>query len=255
MVRLIDDQPDAFAYRSFGRRVFFTGLLIAAIYGMAGTIVLQESEAIMRQTGMDSEGIEGQVTGAVVFVMIVFVPLAASMLMLVNFLSRSFRKLDVEQGLPLTMLTVSRLVFIAAIIVALAPLGLAIDAPITAIKFYQNQFMTWFFTLVGIGLALVLLAPVRQLQLRTRKPLWIPALGGVFAAGYLVWMAHSPAWDISVFQLSQENLATVKEFRTSFTSTMLACAGAILLCCWTVKRNAASILARQKTHFFTQVGR
>jgi len=187
--------------------------------------------------------------------MIVFVPLAASMLMLVNFLSRSFGKLEVEQGLPLTMLTASRLVFIAAIIVALAPMGLAIDAPITAIKFYQNQFMTWFFTLVGIGLALVLLAPVRQLQLRTRKPLWTPALGGVFAAGYLVWMAHSPAWDISVFQLSQENLATVKEFRTSFTSTMLACAGAILLCCWTVKRNAASILARQKTHFFTQVGR
>ena len=33
------------------------------------------------------------------------------------------------------------------------------------------------------------------------------------------------------------------------------CAGAILLCCWTVKRNAGSILARQKTHFFTQVGR
>jgi hypothetical protein len=235
--------------------VFFTGLLIAAIYGAAGTIVLQESEAIMRQTGMDSEGIGGQVTGAVVFVMIVFVPLAASMLMLVNFLSRSFGKLEIEQGLPQTMLTAARLVFIAAIIVALAPMGLAIDAPITAIKFYQNHFMTWFFTLVGIGLALVLLAPVRQLQLRTRKPLWIPALGGVFAAGYLVWMAHSPAWDISVFQLSQENLATVKEFRTSFTSTMLACAGAILLCCWTVKRNAASILARQKTHFFTQVGR
>ena len=255
MVRLIDDQPDAFAYRSFGQRVFFTGLLIAAIYVASGTIVLQESEAIMHQTGMDSEGIGGQVTGAVVFVMIVFVPLAASMLMLVNFLSRSFVKLEVEQGLPLTMLTASRLVFIAAIIVALAPMGLAIDAPITAIKFYQNQFMTWFFTLVGIGLALVLLAPVRQLQLRTRKPLWTPALGGVFAAGYLVWMAHSPAWDISVFQLSQENLAAVKEFRTSFTATMLACAGAILLCCWTVRRNAGSILARQKAHFFTQVGR
>ena len=115
--------------------------------------------------------------------------------------------------------------------------------------------MTWFFTLVGIGLALVLLAPVRQLQLRTRQPLWTPALAGAFAAGYLVWMAHSPAWDISVFQLSQENLAAVKEFRTSFTATMLTCAGAILLCCWTVKRNAGSILARQKAHFFTQVGR
>ena len=255
MVRLIDDQPDAFAYRSFGRRVFFTGLLVAAVYGAAGTIVMQESEAIMRQTGMNSEGIEGQVTGAVVFVIIVFAPLAASMLLLVDFLRRAFGRLEVEQGLPLAMLTASRLMFIAAIIVALAPLGLAIDAPITAINFYQDQFMTWFFTLIGIGLALVLLAPVRQLQLRTRKTLWTPALAGVFAAGYLVWMAHSPAWDISVFQLSQENIAAVKEFRTSFTATMLACAGAILLCCCTVKRNAGSILARQKAHFFTQVGR
>ena len=255
MVRLIDDQPDAFAYRSFGRRVLFTGLLVAAVYGAAGTIVMQESEAIMRQTGMDSEGIEGQVTGAVVFVIIVFTPLAGSMLLLVDFLRRAFGRLEVEQGLPLAMLTASRLVFIAAIIVALAPLGLAIDAPITAINFYQERFMTWFFTLIGIGLALVLLAPVRQLQLRTRKTLWTPALAGAFAAGYLVWMAHSPAWDISVFQLSQENLAAVKEFRTSFTATMLTCAGAILLCCWTVKRNAGSILARQKAHFFTQVGR
>ena len=160
MVRLIDDQPDAFAYRSFGRRVLFTGLLVAAVYGAAGTIVMQESEAIMRQTGMDSEGIEGQVTGAVVFVIIVFTPLAGSMLLLVHFLRHAFGRLEVEQGLPLAMLTASRLVFIAAIIVALVPLGLAIDAPITAINFYQERFMSWFFTLVGIGLALVLLALV-----------------------------------------------------------------------------------------------
>ena len=255
MVRLIDDQPDAFAYRSFGRRVLFTGLLVAAVYGAAGTIVMQESEAIMRQTGMDSEGIEGQVTGAVVFVIIVFTPLAGSMLLLVDFLRRAFGRLEVEQGLPLAMLTASRLVFIAAIIVALAPLGLAIDAPVTAINFYQERFMSWFFTLVGIGLALVLLAPVQQLQLRTGRLLWVPALAGAFAAGYLVWMAHSPAWDISVFQLSQENLDAVKEFRTSFTFTMLTCAAAIMTWSWTISRNASSILVRQKAHFFTQLGR
>ncbi|MCS5524979.1 MAG: hypothetical protein NZ782_00650 [Candidatus Poseidoniia archaeon] len=255
MVRLINEQPDAFAYRLFGRRVMFTGLLVAAIYAAAGTIVLQESEAIMRQTGMDSEGLTGQITGAIVFVMIVFVPLAGSMMLLTQLLSRALGKLEVEQGLPLAMLTASRLVFIAAIIVALAPLGLAIDAPITAINFYQERFMTWFFTLVGIGLALALLAPVRQLQLRTGRLLWVPALAGAFAAGYLVWMAHSPAWDISVFQLSQENLDAVKEFRTSFTFTMLTCAAAIMTWSWTISRNASSILVRQKAHFFTQLGR
>ena len=233
----------------------FTGLLVAVIYAAAGTIVLQESEAIMRQTGMDSEGLTGQITGAIVFVMIVFVPLAGSMLLLTQLISRALGKLEVEQGLPLAMLTASRLVFIAAIIVALAPLGLAIDAPVTAINFYQERFMSWFFTLVGIGLALVLLAPVQQLQLRTGRLLWVPALVGAFAAGYLVWMAHSPAWDISVFQLSQENLDAVKEFRTSFTFTMLTCAAAIMTWSWTISRNASSILVRQKAHFFTQLGR
>ncbi len=255
MVRLIEDQPDAFTYRAFGRRIFFTGLLVAATYVAAGTIVLQESEAIMRQTGMDSEGIVGQITGAMVFVMIVFAPLALSMFLLIRLIRRAFGQLEVERGLPLTMLTLSRLAFMAAITVAFAPMGLAIDAPVTAINFYQERFMTWFFTLVGIGLALVLLAPVRQLQLRTGRLQWVPALAGAFAAGYLVWMAHSSAWDISVFQLSQENLDAVKEFRTSFTFTMLTCAAAIMTWSWTISRNASSILVRQKAHFFTQLGR
>ena len=104
MVRLIEDQPDAFTYRAFGRRIFFTGLLVAATYVAAGTIVLQKSEAIMRQTGMDSEGIVGQITGAMVFVMIVFAPLALSMFLLIRLIRRAFRQLEVERGRPLTML-------------------------------------------------------------------------------------------------------------------------------------------------------
>jgi len=262
MVRLIENQADAYVYRRFGRRIFLTGLLVAAFYGASGTIIIANSQAIVDETGMGGGGITGQLMGTIAFIAVVFVPLASGTIWLSRILKRAFKKMDAKRGTPMALLALARIVFLIAVAVAIAPIGLVMEAPATVISFYQEDFLRYFFSLLGVGLALVLLAPVIQLRRRTHsRALLVAAVLALGASGLLVFQANSAVWSVSIFEMAKDpddlddaEVDEINVFLQSYTTTMGITAGAIFLSCWIMARNASSILRRQHAHFFTQLG-
>ncbi len=262
MVRLIENQADAYVYRRFGRRIFLTGLLVAAFYGASGTIIIANSQAIVDQTGMGGGGITGQLMGTIAFIAVVFIPLATGTIWLSRILKRAFKKMDAKRGTPMALLALARIIFLVAVAVAIAPIGLVMEAPATVITFYQEDFLKYFFSLLGVGLALVLLAPVVQLRRRTHsRALNIAAILALGAAGLLIFQANSAVWSVSIFEmakdpddLDEDETRDIDSFKDSYATTLALTAGAIFLACWIMARNASSILRRQRAHFFTQLG-
>ena len=262
MVRFVRDQPDAYIYSSFGTRIFIAGFLLALLYVGQGLLVYTSTDKILSLSsllGKDSSGdLMGQLTGGIVLLTAVFVPLASSTMAISRWvLKRTYKKLEkmeIDSNRSQFLLLLARFFFLGCIVSAYAPVPMVLESvmaggfPSSSVNYYQTKFMRLFFTFFGIALFLTVISPVAQLYRRTQSRSLL--LAGLLATGVgaiLIYMGNGD-WNVSIFKLNTQ------EFKSSFGTIMMICGGCIFFCFWIVARNAKSILKYQRLHFVMKLG-
>ena len=210
--------------------------------------------------GSDLSGVPviGDLVNAIVFISALFLPLTAGTMIVSHFiLKRTYKKLeqlDVDSKRALMLIVLSRIPILGCSVVTFVPIVLVVEAamnggmPGSVIGFYQTSYMTFFFSLFGIGTFLVLISPIVQLYRRTEnRSLIFAGLLTFTSCSTIIYMANGQ-WDMSIFNL------TSREFTSSFGTVMFLCGICIFTSFWIVSRNAKSILRYQKLHFTMRLG-
>ena len=262
MVRFVKDQPDAYIYSSFGSRIFVGGLLIAILYFAVGFVAYFYADEVMSlyTTFADIPDLPliGDLLKAIVFISVLFLPLASIVVLISRFiLRRTYKKLEqlkVDSKNSQLLLTISRFLFIGCAVVTFVPLVMVAESFMTGglsgsiIGYYQTTYMSLYFTLLGLSLFLVLISPVIQLYGRTKsRSLIFAGFLSFLACSTIIYMANGQ-WNVSIMDLTE------REFKSSFGSVMIMCGICIFISFWIVSRNAKSILRYQKLHFTMRLG-
>jgi hypothetical protein len=264
MVRFVKDQPDAYIYSSFGSRMFVAGFLLTLVFILEAIAVYMFSEVILEMAGsrvgflMKVPLISMALTG-IIYITTMFMPIVgATTLISLLVLKRTYKKLeklDVNSKNSQTLIMLARIVFIAAGLATYAPLFMIFEAminqtiPVSSINYFQTQYMSLFFTLVGIGLFLTLISPIVQLYGRTKsRSLIFSGLLAFMLCSTIIYLGNGD-WNISIFQLSESS-----EFKSSFATAMGTSGICILIIFWNISSSAKSILKYQKLHFTMKLG-
>tara|TARA_B110000914_G_C15414794_1_gene423578 strand:+ start:185 stop:982 length:798 start_codon:yes stop_codon:yes gene_type:complete len=264
MVRFVKDQPDAYIYSSFGSRMFVAGFLLTLVFILEAIAVYMFSDIIVDRIGsrvgflMKVPLISMALTG-IIYITTIFMPIiGATTLISLLVLKRTYKKLEklnVNSTSSQTLIMLARLFFIGAGLATYAPLFMIFEAminktiPVSTINYFQTQYMSLFFTLLGIGLFLTLISPVVQLYGRTKsKSLIFSGLLAFLLCSIIIYLGNGD-WNISIFQLSESS-----EFKSSFATAMGTAGICILIIFWIISNSAKSILKYQKLHFTMKLG-
>ena len=264
MVRFVKDQPDAYIYSSFGSRMFVAGFLLTLVFVLEAIAVFLFSDLIIEVVSsrfdflMNLPMISMVLTG-IIYITTMFMPIVGAITLISLFvLKRTYKKLEklnVNSKNSLTLIMLARIVFIGAGLATYAPLFMVFEAminksvPVSTINYFQTQYMTLFFTLLGLGLFLTLISPIVQLYGRTKNRSLI--FSGILAfalCASIIYLANGD-WDISIFKLKDSS-----EFKSSFATAMGTAGICIFVIFRTISSSAKSILKYQRLHFTMKLG-
>ena len=212
MVQLVENQPDAYTYRIFGKRVVRGSLLATILFVFSailiggGTDGLDELvTTVMEQGNFNSEGIEGSIMKIFFVILVGFMPLTWMAMHIAKSYRKGYKILEADKTAPAGMVTGARVALLLMSTLAIAPIAMAFDAPATVINYYQEWFLRVYFTLLGLGILLLFLAPAITLQRRTGgRGLYLSGLLAIIAGGLIIFHANQ-AWSASVFDLTRSS--------------------------------------------------
>ncbi len=210
MVQLVENQPDAYTYRLFGKRVVRGSFLAAVLFVISAILIGGGTDnlddmvtAVMDQGGFNSEGIEGSIMKIFFVILVGFMPLTWMAMHIAKSYRKGYKKLEAEKTLPAGMVTGARVALLLMSTLAIAPIAMAFDAPATVIGYYQEWFLQVFFTLLGLGILFLFLAPAVTLHRRTGgRGLYLSGLLAIIAGGLIIFHANQ-VWSASVFDLTR----------------------------------------------------
>jgi hypothetical protein len=244
--------------------MFVAGFLLTLIFISEAIAVYMFSDVILDTAGskvgflMKVPLISMALTG-IIYITTMFMPIiGATTLVSLLVLKRTYKKLEklnVDSRNSLTLIMLARLVFIGAGLATYAPLFMIFEAminkttPVSTINYFQTQYMSLFFTLLGIGLFLTLLSPIVQLYGRTKsRSLLFSGFLAFLLCSIIIYLGNGD-WNISIFKLSESS-----EFKSSFATAMGTVGICILIIFWIISSSAKSILKYQKLHFTMKLG-
>lgn len=258
MTMLVENQTDAYTYRIFGRRIL-RGTLLATIFITASALIIGDgtsnldemATAMMDGSSVESEGVEGAIMKIFFVIAAGFMPLTWMAMHMARSYKKGYKKLELEKSGPSNMVTGARISLLLMSTLAVAPIGMAFDAPTTVINYYQDWFLRVFFTLFGLGLLLLTLAPTITLQRRIGgKGLYLVGLFSLIAGGLIIYHANM-VWSASVFDLAAGD--DLDDFSASYQAVMLTVALLLFLSGLVLRRNSGAILRMQRRHFITHL--
>ena len=212
MVQLVENQPDAYTYRLFGKRVVRGSFLATVLFVFSALLIGGGTDslddmvtAVMDKGNFNSEGIEGSIMKIFFVILVGFMPLTWMAMHIAKSYRKGYKKLDAEKSLPAGMITGARVALLLMSTLAIAPIAMAFDAPATVINYYQEWFLRVYFTLLGLGLLLLLMAPAMTLHRRTGgRGLYLSGLLAIIAGGLIIFHANQ-VWSASVFDLTRSS--------------------------------------------------
>jgi len=244
--------------------MFVAGFLLTLIFISEAIAVYMFSDVIL-DTAESKVGflmkvplISMALTG-IIYITTMFMPIVgATTLVSLLVIKRTYKKLEklnVDSRNSLTLIMLARIVFIGAGLATYAPLFMIFEAminkttPVSTINYFQTQYMSLFFTLLGIGLFLTLLSPIVQLYGRTKsRSLLFSGFLAFLLCSIIIYLGNGD-WNISIFKLSESS-----EFKSSFATAMGTVGICILIIFWIISSSAKSILKYQKLHFTMKLG-
>ncbi len=212
MVQLVENQPDAYTYRHFGKRVVRGALLITIFFAFSALLIGGGTDnlddlvtTVMEQGNFNSEGIEGSIMKIFFVILVGFMPLTWMAMHIAKSYRKGYKKLEADKTGPAAMVTGARVALMIVSTMAIAPIAMAFDAPVTVINYYQDWFLRIFFTLLGLAVLLLFVAPAITLHRRTPgRGLYLSGILAVLAGAIIIFHANQ-VWSASVFDLTRSS--------------------------------------------------